>query len=152
MSVEDLSSDFQSEESGEEEGGDSDGGEGAEPSYVDLLLLHNNLKFFHHIYTNNAIMDLEEQMEAGADGELESDSQTLFQGFLEGMFEELSSSEESPASLGRTQEEEEEEEEEEELSSDSEGSGELPASLQGLIDLLEEVASSSPSSSSTDSG
>lgn len=66
MSLEDLTTDFQSDESdceSKEEEGDNEkkteDDNDEELNYFELVLLHNGLMCFQHIYDNNALIDME---------------------------------------------------------------------------------------------
>lgn len=62
MSVEDLDADFLSDESDYETKknlSESENDDGDEVNYQELVSLHNELKFFDHIYTNNIMIDTE---------------------------------------------------------------------------------------------
>lgn len=67
MSLEDLNSDFQSDESDYEPKKEDDDNEKKtedideeeELNYFELVLLHNVLMCFQHIYDNNALIDME---------------------------------------------------------------------------------------------
>lgn len=57
MSLEDLNSDFLSDDSDHEAEKTLTDGDDDEASYQELVHLHNNLMCFDHIYTNNRIID-----------------------------------------------------------------------------------------------
>lgn len=60
MSLEDLTSDFQSDESDcESKKEEEDDDDEEELNHFELVLLHGDLMCFQHIYDNNALIDME---------------------------------------------------------------------------------------------
>lgn len=57
MSVEDLDSDFLSDDSDHEAEKELTDGDNDEANYQELVHLHNSLMCFDHIYINNTIID-----------------------------------------------------------------------------------------------
>lgn len=67
MSVEDLDSDFVSDDSDHEAEKMLTDGDADEANYQELVHLYNNLMCFDHVYTNNTIIDTEVGQDISSD-------------------------------------------------------------------------------------